>query len=598
MTETTAADPLAPTSAPQAASGGRRTRFRRWLLDRDKREAALWIGLLVIAILLRCIDLGHRAFHHDESQDAYFSFQVLKDFGAYEYNPLLHGPFRFFLTAFIFKVFGASDFTARLAPATMGTIVVVLPYLLRHKLGRVAAFAAGVMFAIGPTFLYFSRFAREDIYLAAVVLGMIVAAFRFIENPRALTLSITTALAALSFAVKESGGVMVAILLAFAALAVVVQGLLERRRGNNFFDGEVASAVRAVGWVGWMYAIATALVVYGAMFTSFFTHTSCTSPGYSVPSHDHQAHETSCLNGLFYGIEYWKDQQEVGRGDDPAWLYAAIVIGHEWPVLLMALVGILATLLRPTTVRCFLVFYFVGVAAFHALGKERFAWLVLHPLLPMILLAGIGVQFLWELRSRVARAIGLVAVALGFAYMVIASFNTNARMATDPRSMLVSTQSSQQAKDVSNQIIALDRKWQKSHKGQHLTISIDASEGATFPYAWYLRDLSAGFPVLQGTTAPPTSQILVLTDAAEVAMLPNLAAYEGRKFDFRIWWIKKPYSKSIGDWKDWFLHHKPWSATGGMTEHFYVRRDVGDLPGKGTKSEIPPPAPPPPAPSP
>ena len=54
--------------------------------------------LIAAALVVRVIDLGDRPFHHDESQDAYFSC-LFRQSGDYEYNPLLHGPLRFYLTA-------------------------------------------------------------------------------------------------------------------------------------------------------------------------------------------------------------------------------------------------------------------------------------------------------------------------------------------------------------------------------------------------------------------------------------------------------------------------------------------------------------------
>ena len=53
--------------------------------------------LIVAALIVRLIGLGDRPFHHDESQDAYFSYLFRKT-GDYQYNPLLHGPLRFYLT--------------------------------------------------------------------------------------------------------------------------------------------------------------------------------------------------------------------------------------------------------------------------------------------------------------------------------------------------------------------------------------------------------------------------------------------------------------------------------------------------------------------
>ena len=134
---------------------------------RPRGELIAYGVLILVALALRLYDLGDRPFHHDESQDAYFSWTFLEN-GGYEYNPLLHGPLRFYMTAGIFAVFGDTDFTERLAPALMGTLMVPLPYLLRGQLGRVGAFATAAALAFGPSYLYFSRFAREDIYFAAV----------------------------------------------------------------------------------------------------------------------------------------------------------------------------------------------------------------------------------------------------------------------------------------------------------------------------------------------------------------------------------------------------------------------------------------------
>ena len=166
---------------------------------RPRGELIAWGVLVALALALRFYDLGARPFHHDESQDAYFSWVFQRD-GDYKYDPLLHGPLRFYLTAAMYTLFGASDFTARLAPALMGTSMVALMYPLRAQLGRIAAYAAAVLLAIGPSFLYFSRFAREDIYIAAITLAMLVVTFRFFDAPRRWHPAAFGALLAASFA--------------------------------------------------------------------------------------------------------------------------------------------------------------------------------------------------------------------------------------------------------------------------------------------------------------------------------------------------------------------------------------------------------------
>ena len=54
---------------------------------------------------------------------------------------------------------------------------------------------------------------------------------------------------------------------------------------------------------------------------------------------------------------------------------------------------------------------FVGSLAVFSWASERMPWLVLHPLLPLILLAGLGGQALWEARRRQALARVVLAVA-------------------------------------------------------------------------------------------------------------------------------------------------------------------------------------------
>ncbi|MGI8621895.1 MAG: flippase activity-associated protein Agl23 [Solirubrobacteraceae bacterium] len=557
MTEITTR-PADRAPAPEAAAepDRRRRSPRAWLTDRSKLEVGIWVGLIAIAFALRMYDLGSRPFHHDESQDAYFSWLFYKDFGSYHYQPLLHGPLRFYLTGLNYALFGDSNVTARLAPAVMGTIAVGLPYLLREQLGRIAAFTAGVLLAVGPSYLYFSRFAREDIYIAAITLGMIVAAFRFLRRPRDMTLSLLAALLALSFATKESTFITVAIAGPFFVGAIVVQGVRARGRGRPFADGEVLRAMTHVGWVGWAYAFATFWLVFALMFTVFFTQSD------------------GLWNGIHDGLAYWQSQQKVNRGSEPWYFYFAVLFGEEWPALLLGAVGAVFAFLRPTTLRIFLVWFFVTSLAAYSVAGERFAWLVLHPLLPLLLLAGIGVQELWRMRSRVARVVAVVGIALCFVYVGIASFVVNAKHGANPREWLVSTQSSVEVKQIADRVDALGRRL--AARGTPLTINIDSGQSATFPYAWYFRHQTVGYIDMTTPGYVPTTQVLIVTQEARDALRPNLSAYQGERFHFRVWWVRDWKKKLSPDaWWSWFTERKTWNPTGGLDEYLYVRKDAG-----------------------
>ncbi|MEA2296569.1 MAG: hypothetical protein QOE86_4208 [Solirubrobacteraceae bacterium] len=542
-----------PAPAPDAAHArpGPVRRLATWLADRPRAELAIWAGLIVIAIVLRVWDLGARPFHHDESQDAYFSW-VFYDHGDYQYQPILHGPLRFYLTALNFELFGDSNFTARLAPAYMGTIAVALPYLLRRQLGRVAALAAGVALAIGPTYLYFSRFAREDIYIAAITLGLIVALFRFLDRPRPAGPSIMAALLALSFATKESTFITGFVLFTFLCLAIPIQ----TRIAGGFRDGEIVKAVRSVGPAAWGYALAVFWIVFAVLFTVFLTQ-----PG-------------GLWAGIHDGLDYWLNQQPQNRGGEPWYFYLAVLFGEEWPVLLLGGVGIVYSLRHPTTFRLFLIWDFVVSLAVYSWASERFAWLAMHPLLPLILLAGIGVQALVVGRARIQQLAAGLVIAACVAYMAYASFLVNAEHGANPRELLVSTQSSTDVKREAERVLALNRALER-RTGKPISITVDAGQGATFPYAWYFRHLPVGYIDMTTPNYVPSTQVLIMTEQARAKLLPDLAAYQGREFRFRVWWVRDWSKKfSLSAWEKYLIDRKTWNPTGGMPEWIYVRRDA------------------------
>ncbi|HYH88764.1 MAG TPA: flippase activity-associated protein Agl23 [Solirubrobacteraceae bacterium] len=519
-------------------------------LRRPSNELIAYGVLVAIALGLRLYDLGSRPFHHDESQDAYFSW-ILSTKGDYAYNPLLHGPLRFYLTASMYTLFGDSDFTARLAPALMGTAMVAMPYFLRRQLGHVAAFTAAVLLAIGPSYLYFSRFAREDIYFAAISFALLVVVFRFLDEPRRWHPALIGALIAAGFATKETMYIT-----GFVAFTFFVLLFLRERSGDERAargsgrGGETLATIRSVGWDAWVWALASFAAVFTLLFTVFLTNPA------------------GLWDGLYESLHYWLGQHEVGRGGEKPYFYVVVLFAHEWPVLLLGGVGAVLAFRQPTVFRAFLVWAFALSLGIYSWAGEKFAWLVLHPLLPLILLAGIGVQWMWENRGTALGRGGLAVAAVIALYVPLASWWANVEHRADPREFLVSTQSSEDVKRVADQVVAMARKQPK------LTVTVDSADGATFPYAWYFRDLNVGYLDLSTTDAPPPSDVLVVTERSRERLAPNLGGYEGRRFPFRVWWVREYGQQSVGNWLRWFTRREPWNPTGGLPEWLFTRRDI------------------------
>src|SRR5215216_6034919 len=430
-------------------------------------ELLAYAVLVAGALAVRLIGLADRPFHHDESQDAYFSWLFFTE-GEYEYQPILHGPLRFYLTSAAYVLFGDSDYTARLAPALMGTLMVPLPYLLRDQLGRVAAFAAAAALAFGPSYLYYSRFAREDIYVTCITLALLVVTFRFLAHPRRHQPALIGALLALSFATKESTFITVFVAGLFFLVVLSAQ---ELRYGLR--DLPLLRTVASVGWEAWAWAIASFAFVFTVLFTVFLT-----KPG-------------GLWDGIHDGIDYWLAQHGTGRGEKEWYFYIVVLFAEEWPALLLGAIGAVVALRRPTLLRLFLVWDFALSLAVYSWANERFSWLVLHPLLPLLLLAGLGVQAIWEARGRWAGRLGIAVVAVCVAYAATTSWRANVDYDDNPREFLVTTQSAPEVRGVRDEVVALAGR--AAREGRSFDIVVDSAEGATFPWAWYFRDLPAGY---------------------------------------------------------------------------------------------------------
>ncbi len=166
------------------------------------RELFAFVCLTLIAGVLRFWDLGTRMLHHDESLHAVYSYYLYIGKG-YVHDPMMHGPFLFELNALVYFLLGATDATARVAPALFGTMLVGLPYFLRDRLGRTGAILTAALIAFSPTILYYSRFIRHDIYQIFFMLALVVATFRYLSDRKDLYLYFAAGATGLAFADKE-----------------------------------------------------------------------------------------------------------------------------------------------------------------------------------------------------------------------------------------------------------------------------------------------------------------------------------------------------------------------------------------------------------
>ncbi len=197
--DTLGADPASPPGYPETAPGEAAGQAdyappeaatpRRSVLDSLLAsgwlswELVFWVAIIALAVATRLTDLSERAMHHDESIHGVFSYDMFKGKNVYRYDPTWHGPVLYYMVSLsYFLLGGASEFSARFAPAMYGIGLVAICWFLRPLIGKVGAIAFALLLLISPTILYYSRSLRHDIFATFGMLLFVIGLFRFAQQ--------------------------------------------------------------------------------------------------------------------------------------------------------------------------------------------------------------------------------------------------------------------------------------------------------------------------------------------------------------------------------------------------------------------------------
>ncbi len=202
-----AADAPSGSDAADAPSSGwdLRERVRR-LGERAGVSDPTLAGLVVVTVLslaTRLVGLGSRVAQWDEGRVAYWALRY-QETGAWEYRPIVHGPFLFHVDRFLFSVFGASDVTMRVIVALIGGLLPLGAWLFREHLRDAEVVALGLLFAANPLLIYYSRFFRNDVLVATFMLFALGFFVRTYDTRQPRYLYAGVVCFALGFTTKEN----------------------------------------------------------------------------------------------------------------------------------------------------------------------------------------------------------------------------------------------------------------------------------------------------------------------------------------------------------------------------------------------------------
>jgi len=495
----------------------------------------------VVSLVAHLWQLGLRPLAHDEAIDAWFSWQAGNG-DVMKYDPVYHGPLRFYLEGGVLQWFGDSAFWARLIAALCGVAATAIIASNTRLLGKVGAPVAALVFTFSPTVLTVTRTGREDSLTALLSLGLLLVVANSIERPSNRWLIAGGALLALSWATKES-----TFLFGFVALWFFLGALaLAWRRP----DGRCRAAVRRIGELGtgpWYLALATFLMLFTFVFTSFFRYAE------------------GVESGFVDGLQYWWSQQPVARGGQPWYFYLTVYAAYEWLLLPLAAVGMVVVIRRRSVVGVWLITMCLGQMLIYGWAAEKFAWLAIHPLVPAVLLAGIGAEALWH-RLRRPRALvfafgGLLAVT------AVVAWRPAVTDGSDPRELLVAVHTTTEVPQISEFLHDGVR------DGSIDSILVDPTGGGTWPWAWYLHDLPVAYGGIDPSEMPGEYDVLILhADFQDPPDVPD--GYVLRRFPMRAWWMPDYSTAGIGDLLSWFFTRDNWNPTGSFDQYLIVRESL------------------------
>jgi uncharacterized protein (TIGR03663 family) len=364
-------------------------------------------AVTALAFLLRFYGLGARIAHWDEARVGWWILDYMQS-GNYDYRPIIHGPFYHHVNRFLFSVFGISDFTMRVAVATIGSLVPLSALALRERLRDTEVVGLAIFLAVNPMLLYYSRFMRGDPIVAFFMFVAFVLWVRTVDTAKARYLFAGMACVALAFTAKENA--LVYLVTWVGATALLLDHRLFRA-GDR--DQDWVAILKTYVWDGlrrvwqWLPYILLAIVEFVLIIVFFYAPRSSDPDAVafnnmlSDPSMIPDVIQTATVGSWkdFYGL--WVS----GGHQDHAYLpflgdlvqslgYGALAL------TVLAFVGFLADRYSedgPRDVVSFAFYWgFVSILGYPIITDIKAPWAAMHAIIALAIPAAVGLALIFR----------------------------------------------------------------------------------------------------------------------------------------------------------------------------------------------------------
>ena len=466
------------------------------------------IVIFLIAAVLRFYDLNLVPLHHDEGVNGNFLVRLVRE-GSYQYDPAnYHGPTLYYFASLIpwtIKLlfgsaardnYGLTTFNIRLITVLFGLGTIGLVFMLRSRLGTVATLAAGLMLAVSPGAVYLSRYFIHETLFIFFTLGIVVAGVKLYDERNPSYLVPAAASAALLFATKETAMISAGVLIIALALTLVYvrfdrkvmrQSSARRGRETGGFSGfieELGGTSNVIFPLG--LAVAAFLVLYLLFYSSFFTN----------------------AKGINDSLQTFAVWTRTGRQAHvhPALMYLTWMVRIEAPLLFLGALGAAIVVLKPrNSLALFCALWAFGLIAAYSLIPYKTPWLMLNFVVPLALIAGYAIQWIYEMDRGQLRLVSVVfLIAIGVATYQSIDLNFINYDNDDSKYVYVYAHTTRQMLDLVKQVEQIA----KENSGPTTGISIISPD--YWPLPWYFRNFTrVGY---YGRMAATTEPIIIANE--------------------------------------------------------------------------------------
>lgn len=460
----------------------------------------LILGATLAALALRLPALDRRPMHGDEAVHAYKSGELLEDH-SYRYDPNeFHGPTLNYLTLIPAWLGGKEtyaeldEFTLRVVPVFFGVLLVLLLGWIGKGLGWEAAVCAGVLTAISPAMVFYSRYYIQEMLLVCFTFGVMVCGYRYFQYRKTRWALLTGLFLGLMNATKET------CVIAYGSMAAALVMVL-------LFSGKEAGSLLAKLWHVKKSHVAlfllTALAVSSLFFSSFLSNPRGVLDSIlTYETYFHRAGHNPIHDHPWY--YYLRLLAFYQYGDGPVF--------SEGLILLLAMIGFGVAMAGkgPSTasvhLRRFIGFYTWFMVLIYSAIPYKTPWSMLGFLHGLILLAGVGAAALLRMKTPILKFAFTSVIVIGVGLLSLQAYTGSFKYDADSRNPYVYAHTSRDVFQIADRV----KEMASAHEqGREMPIEVIFPDGDYWPLPWYLRGYHVGYYSEVDMETKPAPLILI-----------------------------------------------------------------------------------------